>query len=201
MRPCYQQDGDTCGYWCTRIAAEILMQRKFKGDELKRFKDYKSTCSLQGVTLLDSTNKFKAYFPEIPINFDALDVDRPASKDITKLLKPDTVVLLNLQNMDFKATKIVENQKNKYGHNVCCYGYDNENLFIQDSNKSGGKCKKTLSRVLVDKGAQLFQGADLDMIMKLNKKVFHVTEVMVVYLGKPRPKVAVVRRSRRRLLL
>lgn len=202
--PCYQQIGDTCGYWCTRIAAEILMGRKFKnskkGGELARFKEYKSMCSLKGVTLMDSTNRFKSYFPELGVNFDPLDSDRPNSAQIQALLDvPNTVVLLNMQNMDFQRNEIVGNSKNHYGHNVCCYAYDENYFYIQDSNKYGKSCKKKLSRALVDKGSSAYEGADLDKIMKLNKSIFHITEVMSAYLGEARQQQSRgLRRSGRR---
>lgn len=198
--PCYQQIGDTCGYWCTRIAAEILMNRKFKGDELKRFTKYKAMCSREGVTLMNSAIRFEKFFPELNVNFDAVDTDRAQSAEIQAALDvPGTVVLLNMQNMDFQKNEIVENSKDNYGHNVCCFGYDDDYFYIQDSNKYGGSCKKRLSKALVDRGADAYIGADLDKMLKLNKTIFHVTEVMSVYLGEPREqKRSAPRRSTRR---
>jgi hypothetical protein len=185
--PCYQQVGDTCGYWCTRIAAEILMGRKFKGDELKKFKEYKAMCSRDGVTLMNSAIRFAKFFPDMCVNIDALDTDRATVEEIQKALDiPGTVCLLNMQNMDFKGDEFVENSKNHYGHNVCCVSYDDEYFYIQDSNKYKNSCKKRLKKALVAKGAKAFEGADLDTMLKLNKKIFHITEVMCVYLGKPR---------------
>ena len=197
--PCYQQRGDTCGYWCTRIAAEILMGRKFQGDELKRFKEYKAMCSKEGVTLMNSAIRFEKFFPELQVNFDALDTDRASSKDIQAALDvPGTVCLLNMQNMDFKGNEFVEKSKGG-GHNVCCYGYDDTCFLVQDSNKYSKSCKKKLHKWLVDRGAKAFEGADLEKMLKLNKEIFHITEVMCVYLGEPRQqRRAAPRRSRRR---
>lgn len=199
MLPCYQQRGDTCGYWCTRIAAEILLGRKFRGEELKRFKKYKSMCSREGVTLMLSVVRFNNFFPELGINFDALDNDRVNSKQIEEELdKENTVVLLNMQNMDFSKDRIVENTKENYGHNVCCYGYDDTYFYIQDSNKYNKNCKKTLLKELVNKGAKAFENVTIDNLRKLNKSVFHIAEAVSVYKGEPRKKVVTVRRSRRR---
>ena len=199
-RPCYQQRGDTCGYWCTRIAVEILLGRKFKGDELERFNEYKSMCSKEGVTLFTSCQRFLSFFPELGVNFDNVESDGKFSSDhiVKELNTPNTVCLLNMQNMDFQKNTIVENQKEKYGHNVCCYGYDGTNFMIQDSNKYGKDCKKTLTREMVDTGYKEYVGADLEQVLRLNKTIFHVSEVVAVYLGNPREQPTVVRRSGRR---
>ena len=143
---------------------------------------------------------FQKYFPELKVNFDNVESDGKFSSDhITKELdKPNTVCLLNMQNMDFKRNTFVENRKDNYGHNVCCYGYDETNFLIQDSNKFSNRCKKTLTRELVETGYKKYVGADLTKVLKLNKTVFHVSEVVAVYLGEPREKATVVRRSRRR---
>lgn len=204
-RPCYQQDGDTCGYWCTRIAVEILLGRKFEGDELKRFKEYKSMCAKEGVTLFTSCDRFKRFFPELKVNFYNVgsEVGKFSSENIIEHLnKPNTVCLLNMQNMDFKGKTFKEKSKGG-GHNVCCYGYNDTNFLIQDSNKHGNKCEKTLARTLVDTGYNQYVAAarnvygNLEIVKDLNKNVFHVSEVVAVYLGKERKQPPKVRTSRR----
>ena len=209
-RPCYQQDGDTCGYWCTRIAVEILLGRKFEGDELNRFKTYKSMCAKEGVTLFTSCVNFQSYFPELAVKFDNVEseVGKFSSKNIIEQLdKPNTVCLLNMQNMDFEGKSFKES-KGGGGHNVCCYGYNDTNFLIQDSNQYKvnrvNKCEKTLARTLVDTGYnQYFDAANgdpyetLGNVKTLNQSVFHVSEVVAVYLGKPRKQPQVVRTSSR----
>lgn len=199
-RPCYQQDGDTCGYWCTRIAVEILLKRKFNEDELRRFKEYKSMCSKEGVTLFKSCLQFQEHFPELKVNehFPELNVNfdnvtndiigKFNSEDIIEHLnKPNTVCLLNMQNMDFKDKTFIECKKGG-GHNVCCYGYDKvkRNFLIQDSNrylvsrknnKPNYKCEKTLARTLVDTGYNKYVDAkyDVAIVENLNREAFHVS--------------------------
>jgi len=214
-RPCYQQKGDTCGYWCTRIAVEILLKRKFNKAEEEQFEKYKSMCSKEGVTLFKSCLQFQKYFPqeyfpELEVNFDNVEseVGKFSSDHIIEQLdKPNTVCLLNMQNMDFKGKTFKECSKGG-GHNVCCYGYNNTNFLIQDSNqykvKRVNKCEKTLARTLVDTGYnQYFDAANgdpyetLGKVKTLNQSVFHVSEVVAVYLGKPRKQPQVVRTSSR----
>lgn len=201
-RTCYQQKGNTCGYWCTRIAVEMLLGRKFDRGEVKRFNDYKNMCSKDGVTLFQSCKQFEGLFPELGINFDNVESDGKFSSThiVKELAKPKTVCLLNMQNMDFKRDTIVADQGGE-GHNICCYGYDDTTLWLQDSNKYRNKCEKTLSRNLVDTGYNQFVGAGLEKVLKLNKTVFHVSEVVAVYLGDKREKVKVVRRSSRKRAL
>jgi hypothetical protein len=212
--PCYQQDGDTCGYWCTRIAVEMLLKRKFQGDELNRFKTYKSMCSKEGVTLFKSCLQFQKYFPQLEVNFDNVEsqVGKFSSDHIIEQLdQPNTVCLLNMQNMDFKGKTFKECSKGG-GHNVCCYGYNDTNFLIQDSNqypvsrknnKPIYKCEKTLARTLVDTGYNQYVDAardlykNLEILEKLNKSVFHVSEVVAVYLGEAREQPPTVRTSSR----
>ena len=72
-----------------------------------------------------------------------------------------SVLLFNLQNIDFEKTRIVYKHPNKggEGHCICCIGFDENNLIFHDSNRSGNSCKKTLSFDVVRAGQASLEAA------------------------------------------
>lgn len=198
--PCYQQGDNDCGYYCLRIAAEITLKRKMTSDEAKVFRKFKGLCAQVGSQLELSTSRFSSFFPDIGVYFNRYEayVEEPGeyiSPDTIKsILDQGKMVVVNIQNMDFRRNTLVR-CKGGGGHNICCMGYDTRNFIFQDSNRYSNSCTKTMSIQTLQKGyeAILTAGEDLEKRLKAMKTATHVTEMFV---ADTEEKIIVSRRRR-----
>lgn len=184
--PCYQQGASDCGYWSLRIAAEISMHRRFTKEESKMFTQFKRQCAKAGSCLSLSTVRFSSSFPDIGVHFNPIsayggvDDEFISPATIRSMLDKGFVVVLNIQHVKFKADTLVPAPKED-GHNICCYGYDDEHLIFQDSNKYRNKCRKKMRLEYLQKGYNTLveAGEDLEARFKVMREETYVTEMYV----------------------
>ena len=163
--PCWKQNLDyTCSRWSIKIAAKILGENLSPwkgwlltcpkmGDDLdtairsfaKAFREISNRLRFKMLNVVGGEVKLT----EIT-NKKAPSRRRTRSRrggkhlrqflhvdDIVHVLRPGTVVILQLQNMDWVGDRIVGGTKD---HNICCFGRDKRYLYCDDSNKYKGKC-------------------------------------------------------------
>ena len=111
------------------------------GVELKSFRKFKNLCAQVGSTLEISTSRWSSFFPEFGAYFNnyAAYLSEPPGEyisptEIKAILDQDKVVVINIQNIDFQKKTLVRCEGGG-GHNICCIGYDENNLIFQDSNR------------------------------------------------------------------
>ena len=185
--PCYQQGVNDCGYYCLRIAAEITRKRKMTTTEEKTFDKFKGTCAKKGSQLELSTSRFSSYFPNFGVYFNTYESylssdpgEYISPDEIKSILDQGKVVVLNIQNMDFKKKTLIR-CKGGGGHNICCIGYDDKKFIFQDSNKYGNSCTKTMAIDVLQTGYETLVGAkgDLEKRLEAMKVATHVAEIYV----------------------
>lgn len=196
---CYQQGDNDCGYYCLRIAAEMALGRKFNSSEIGIFKEhFLPLCLMSGERLEKSTQEFAELFPDMGIYFVTQEANEysPATV-VEKLDAGEKVLVLNIQNMDFRGQRFV---KGRYGHNVCCIGHDNGKLIFADSNRP---CRKTMDISLLQAGYDAIKATDgaadlLDARQRVMRtRPTHISEMFWV-TKEAALKMVTVRRSRRR---
>ena len=118
--------------------------------------------------------------PLNPISAYGVDEEFISPATIRSMLDKEFVVVLNIQHVRFKADTLVPAPKED-GHNICCYGYDDEHFIFQDSNKYRKKCRKTMRLEYLQKGydALVEAGEDLEARFKVMHTATHVTEMYV----------------------
>lgn len=196
---CYQQGENDCGYYCLRIAAEIALGRKFNADEIKIFKNhFLPLCLMSGERLEKSTQEFAELFPNMGVYFITEDANEfSPQKVVEKLDAGEKVLILNIQNMNFRGQTFV---KGRYGHNVCCIGHKDGKLIFADSNRP---CRKTMDISLLQTGYDAINVAnDAADLLDARQKVMrthptHISEMFWVS-SQATLKVVNVRRSKRR---
>ena len=192
--PCYQQGQGDCGYYCVKIAAEMLLQRRFTEQENQMFDHFKSHCGKKGEQIRFTTKLFNQLFPELPVQFEVEDESIMISPDmIRNVLDSNGFPLINIQRMRFHSDTITDGgQKNNDGHNVCVIGYDGTHFFIQDSNKYKGHCLKKLDISLVqqayDDWMKIEHLNNLRLTQKFMNKRFYVIELIHAYKAKKKRK-------------
>ena len=197
---CYQQGPNDCGYYSLRIAAEIALGRKFNASEVKDFKDnFLSLCLMSGERLEKSTEEFSQVFKGMGVYFATEEaVEYSPATVIEKLDAGEKVLVLNIQNMDFRGKRLV---KGRYGHNICCVGHSDGKLIFADSNRP---CRKTMDISILQGGYEAIQTsvANASDVLDARNRVMrthptHISEVF--WVTKERPvKVKSLRRSGRR---
>lgn len=201
--PCYQQGDNDCGYYCLRIAAEITRKQQMTTTEIKIFNKFKKLCAQVGSQLELSTARFSSYFPNFGVYFNKYEPylsgepgEYISPDEIKSILDQDKVVVLNIQNMDFKKKTLIR-CKGGGGHNICCIGYDDKNFNFQDSNTYGNSCTKTMAIRTLQTGYETLLGAgdDLEKRLKAMKVATHVAEI---YVADTEEKEASTRRRRSR---
>jgi hypothetical protein len=206
---CYQQGDNDCGYFCLRIAAEITIGRKFDAAERRVFSEqFLSLCLMSGERLEKSTEEFNQTFssdtfPELgTVYFATKEATVFSPQDvIEKLDEGQQVVVLNIQNMDFRSKTFVSG---RYGHNVCCIGHDNGKLIFADSNRVSGSCRKTMAIEILQEGYDRILNAtkNADDLLDAQKKVMrtHPTHISEMYwvTREQQIKSRRLRRSKRR---
>jgi len=180
---CYDQqqykNGDSnCGYFCLRIAAEIVLGREFSDSEKKTFEDvFLDMCLISGQRISVSSAQFSATFPEIDVYFQT-DEATEYSPDavIEKLDAGEQVLILNIQNMNFRGNELI---KGRFGHNICCVGHKDGKLIFKDSNKFHGRCRKTMDiSILHDGYDDLKDAKDIDTRTRaLRQHPTHISEM------------------------
>lgn len=196
---CYQQGDNDCGYYCLRIAAEMALGRKFNADEVSVFKHhFLPLCLMSGERLEKSTQEFAELFPEMGIYFVTKEANEYSPEAVVeKLDAGEKVVVLNIQNMDFRGQRFV---KGRYGHNVCCIGHENGRLIFADSNRP---CRKTMDISLLQAGYDAIKATDnaadlLDARQRVMRThPTHISEMFWV-TKEAALKMVTVRRSKRR---
>jgi hypothetical protein len=198
-KPCYQQGESDCSRYSIRIAVENVLAPFGKADRL-RFKKWSRSCPAAGDDFFHAVESFKDVFKELAskVTFDVYPKSATQRStrntpvpdrilvtvaDIKGFLDKGDVLLLNLQNMTFKQGTIVQGPRNdKEGHCVCCVGYDEKSLFIHDSNKHDGQCKKTISlSTLLENEKQLeLSKAVLEESLRWKKTLLFVSELYTV---------------------
>ena len=161
------------------------MHRRFVKEEAKTFTRFKNHCAKTGSCLFLSTVRFSSSFPDIglyfnPISAYGVEEEFVSPNTIRFMLDKGFVVVLNIQHVKFKADTLVPAPKED-GHNICCYGYDDEHLIFQDSNKYRKKCRKTMLFEYLQKGydALVESGEDLEARFKVMREETYVTEMYV----------------------
>lgn len=201
--PCYQQGENDCGYYCLRIAAEITRKQKMTTTEIKTFNKFKNLCAQVGSQLELSTARFSRFFPKFGVFFNKYESylssepgEYISPDEIKFILDQGKVVVLNIQNMDFKKKTLIRCQGGG-GHNICCIGYDTKNFIFQDSNQYGNSCTKTMAIRTLQTGYETLLGAgdDLEKRLKAMKVATHVAEI---YVADTEEKQASTRRRRSR---
>ena len=206
---CYDQanylNGESnCGYFCLRIAAEIVLGRKFtkgkkgKDGEQEVFeKQFLGLCLKSGQRISESSAQFNATFPEIDVYFQTEEATEYSPEAVVaKLDAGEKVLVLNIQNMNFRGNKLV---KGRFGHNICCVGHKDGKLIFKDSNKYRGKCRKTMDISILQTGYDALKDAkDIDTRARaLRQNPTHISEMFWTTREKPvRP--TMIRKSRRR---
>lgn len=196
---CYQQGDNNCGYYCLRIAAEMALGRKFNSAETSVFRDeFLSLCLMSGERLEKSTQEFAELFPDMGVYFVTKEATEYSPEDVVeKLDAGEKVLVLNIQNMDFKRNKFI---KGPYGHNVCCIGHDDGKLIFADSNRP---CRKTMDMSILQAGYDAIKATDgaadlLDARQKVMRKhPTHISEMFWV-TKEAALKMVTLRRSGRR---
>lgn len=171
--------------------------------EIKVFKKFKNKCAQVGSQLELSTARFSDYFPNFGVYFNKYEPylsgesgEYISPDEIKSILDQGKVVVLNIQNMDFKEKTLIRS-KGGDGHNICCIGYDARNFIFQDSNKCENSCTKTMAIRTLQTGYETLLGAgdDLEKRLKAMKVATHVAEI---YVADTEEKEASTRRRRSR---
>ena len=171
--------------------------------ETKTFNKFKGMCAQVGSQLELSTARFSSYFPNFGVYFNTYESYLPnepgeyiSPDEIKSILDQGKVVVLNIQNMDFKKNTLIRCQGGG-GHNICCIGHDSGNFIFQDSNTYRNSCTKTMSIETLQSGYNTLLGAkgDLEKRLKAMKVATHVAEI---YVADTEEKEASTRRRRSR---
>lgn len=198
---CYQQGQNDCGYYSLRIAAEIALGRKFNASEVKDFTDnFLSLCLMSGERLEKSTEEFGHVFKDTGVYFTTEEADEYSPDTvIEKLDAGEKVLVLNIQNMDFRGKKLV---KGRYGHNICCVGHSDGKLIFADSNRP---CRKTMDISILRDGYEAIRASVVDTsdVLDARNRVMrthptHISEVFWVTNERPTPAKRLRRSGRRR---
>lgn len=194
----YQNGDSNCGYFCLRIAAEIILGRKFNKTERTTFTDeFLGLCLVSGQRISESSTQFNATFPEIDVYFETEEATEYSPEAVVaKLDAGEQVLVLNIQNMNFRGNKLI---KGRFGHNICCVGHRDGKLIFKDSNKYRGKCEKTMDISILQAGYDALKDAkDIDTRARaLRQHPTHISEMFWTTREKPVRRTT-VRRSRRR---
>ena len=178
VAPCHQQVGNTCSRWAIRVGIEHVHQRYLSPEEDSLFKAI--PCALIGSLMSLAIVVFNRTMPDlmdsIELEYYPPEPEHTRSSRTTKTVVPSAyvtvdemkalfddnpgcVLILNVQNIDFKKNIIVyadpkakKKEDRGEGHCICCIGYDDDNLILHDSNIYAGSCRKTLSLALVEEG-------------------------------------------------
>tara|TARA_B110001450_G_scaffold255030_1_gene281607 strand:- start:310 stop:954 length:645 start_codon:yes stop_codon:yes gene_type:complete len=194
----YQNGESNCGYFCLRIAAEIVLGRTFDQAERTTFtNEFLGMCLVSGQRISESSAQFNEKFPEIDVYFKTEEANEYSPEAVvTKLDAGHQVLVLNIQNMNFRGNKLV---KGRFGHNICCVGHEDGKLIFKDSNKYHGKCKKTMAISILQAGYDALKDAkDIDTRARaLRQHPTHISEMFWTTREKP-VRSTTIRRSRRR---
>jgi hypothetical protein len=214
VRPCYRQGENTCGYWSVRTAVEWVLGRQFDREEKRVFQTFKDECHSSGSMLDYSTGRFRDHFPHLAryIEFRRVPPLQAAGRRTTRrrgnvasdndkvfvtiddiregLSVPGAVLLLNVQNMDFEANKVVHNPgRGGDAHAICCTAIDEgkDRLILQDTNTHRRSCVKYLHLSKLREGMAEIEAAtgDLERIGRAQRKAFHIAEMYVVRNTQP----------------
>ena len=197
--PCYDQSTDyNCSHYSIRIAAEIILNRRFNSAEKKRFNRWR--CPLEGAFFDAEIDDFQSQFPEMMVDFQRIPEKETKQhtrrhkttwqyyitvENIEECLDMGYVCLLNLQRMNFSGSKLIEGP---HDHCICCYGHTGDNFLIQDSNsvRLAGRqktCTKTLSKKTLRENTNTLTQAmsdGSDPTTKLQQKLMHICEFYIV---------------------
>lgn len=202
---CYQQGDSDCGYYCLRIAAEIVLQRRFNSEEASTFRnEFLGMCLVSGQRLEFSIGQFAQHYPDMGVYFitepDVFEFS-PATV-VEKLDAGCKALVLNIQNIKFKGSTFV---RGRYGHNICCIGHKDGKLIFADSNRSAGSCRKTMDMAILQKGFDDIQqaiqdGSDEGESRQRIERQQHPTRIVEMFWATtelPYQKSVSVRRSKR----